>query len=91
MDNHDELAIATLGKLPGLGDPALVRTYYVHRVAKGGKDQMVTVKVFDHGPAVHPDSRFDCSATSDDGKGMSGNSARTIDAALAIAHWFDLD
>ena len=86
---EDIKAIEMLGKLE-LRNPALVRNYFAHRIAKSGLDQLVTIKIFDNGPS-NPDSRFTCLVESDDGKKASGNSANAIEAALAIVHWHKLD
>jgi len=56
-----------------------------------GEPQTVTVKLFDLGPKAQPDLRYYCEATSAEGKTATGNNAATIEDAIAIAHWNDID
>jgi anti-sigma regulatory factor (Ser/Thr protein kinase) len=52
----------------------------------------VTVRILDQGPDCSPpENRFACDVTQDDGKKAGGNNARTIDEAIGIVHWQDLD
>lgn len=53
--------------------------------------QTVTVKLLDLGPTAQPDLRYYCEATSEEGKSATGNNAGTIEEAIAILHWNDLD
>jgi hypothetical protein len=90
MDSEDALALKVLSKIVDGHPSYLIRTYEAHRVSKDGTDHMITVKVTDRGPEEEYD-RYDCEAFSDNGKSASGNSARTIDEALAVVHWYELD
>jgi hypothetical protein len=67
-----------------------VSEYVLHREKKGGATQTVTVKVFDGGPERR-DLRYHAEAHGDDGTFATGNAAESVDLALAIVHWDELD
>jgi hypothetical protein len=62
-----------------------------YRTAKNGESQKVEVDIFDAGPNVNSILRYHCVATTEDGKRATGNAAESVDIALAIVHWGDLD
>lgn len=52
----------------------------------------VSVRILDQGPDCSiPENRFICEVTQDDGKEAGGNPARTVDEAIGIVHWENLD
>jgi hypothetical protein len=55
-----------------------------------GEDQEVAVDILDMGSGTG-DSRYSCIATTKDGKMATGNPASSIDVAISIVHWYDLD
>jgi hypothetical protein len=59
-----------------------------HRESAG--THTVDVEITDMGES-NPNARYSVIATQDDGKTASGNSGRTIQEALAMVHWFNLD
>jgi hypothetical protein len=59
-----------------------------HRESAG--THTVDVDITDMGQS-NPNARYSVIATQDDGKTASGNSGRTIQQALAMVHWFNLD
>ena len=58
------------------------RAYY-------GEDE-ITIEIEDD-PSQHQTSRYRCVVTSRDGRRATGNPASDPEAAIAIAHWWDLD
>lgn len=56
----------------------------------GGDYQKVTLEVFDMGPEKES-IRYSCRAISEEGREAHGNPAESIDVALSIVHWDDLD
>jgi len=53
---------------------------------------LVTVRILDQGPdCSSPEIRFACDVVQDDGKKAGGNNASTLDEAIAIVHWEELD
>ncbi|MDQ1636812.1 MAG: hypothetical protein QOF62_151 [Pyrinomonadaceae bacterium] len=64
-----------------------VTTFTGHRNGK-----TVTIRILDQGPdCPNPSERFACEVIQDDGKEAGGNNARTIDEAIGIVHWENLD
>ena len=52
----------------------------------------VIVSLLDLGPNCDkPQLRFVCKVEQEDGKKATGNNAATIDEAIAIVHWSELD
>ena len=66
-------------------------SFECYRKAKDGSEQEVLVEILDAGPDVDPQRRYQCVATTKDGKIATGNPAASIDVALSIVHWHDLD
>jgi hypothetical protein len=67
-----------------------VHSFEGYRETADGSNQEVNVKILDMGPgAAH--LRYSVKATSEDGKVARGNPAGTIDEAIAITHWIELD
>lgn len=89
MTQEDEIALNVLKKMPGFIDVLHRSTFWCHRRTKSGADQVVTVEILDAGPGKSP--RFWVSAKSDDGKEASGNAQDTLNNALALVHWYQLD
>ena len=69
---------------------AHVTMFQGRRKNSKGEPQTVTVKLLDLGPTAQPDLRYYCEATSE-GKSATGNNAATIEEAIAIVHWNQLD
>jgi hypothetical protein len=61
------------------------------RNAKNGNTQTVTVKILDAGQNIDPNFRYQCFATSDDGRTATGNPDSSIEDALTCMHWEHLD
>jgi hypothetical protein len=60
------------------------------RTAKGDSQEVI-VTVNDAGPNAEPNHRYYCTAQSDDGKIVTGNTAASPADAIAIAHWQKLE
>ena len=60
------------------------------RQSKEGEHQRVTIKISDNGELGSP-IRFSCSATTSEGKSAAASSAPSLDQAIALTHWDDLD
>lgn len=56
-----------------------------------GEMQTVEVTILDAGPDGDPQLRYRCVATTQDGKMATGNPADSIDMAVMIVHWQELD
>ncbi|MEJ7872261.1 MAG: hypothetical protein WKF67_08365 [Rubrobacteraceae bacterium] len=89
MDGHD--AIRRLTNLAGIFEVSEVHTFQCYRNRKDGSIQEVEVKIMDAGPDANAGTRYSVVATSEDGKAASGNSPESVQTALAILHWYDLD
>jgi len=65
-------------------------SFWGYRRNAKGEEQEVSVDILDMGSEAG-DARYSCVATTSDGKFATGNSASSIDVAISIAHWSDLD
>lgn len=88
MDSYR--AINELRKHAGFFEVYEVTTFQAYRRTKAGGTQDVKIEILDAGPDADQE-RYMCIATSDDGKTAAGNSADSIDVAVAIVHWYKLD
>ncbi len=66
-------------------------SFECYRKAKDGSEQEVLVEILDAGSDVDPQRRYQCVATTKDGKIATGNPAASIDVVLSLVHWQDLD
>jgi hypothetical protein len=53
--------------------------------------QCVTVEIFDCGATVAPDLRYFAVAITDDGVRADSNNAPSVEVAISLLHWTDLD
>lgn len=91
MDIEDEQALDVLRlQMSGVLQVQLKKEYLVQRKLENDDVQKVTVEILDAGPNVDPQRRFKCIARAADGRTAAGNSAKTIETALALVHWRDL-
>jgi hypothetical protein len=92
MMNPDTIR-ASLLKQHGLNMEEIyqVTTFRCYRTAANGVPQTVIVNVLDAGPDVPSDLRYSCVALTQEGHFAAGNPGGTIDEALAIVHWGQLD
>lgn len=67
-----------------------VRYFEGYRDTADGSPQTVHIKIYDGGPEAG-DMRYSCEATTESGKVTRGNEAESIDVALAITRWNELD
>lgn len=67
-----------------------VTTFRGYRTTSTGESQLVIVDILDLGPDAR-DFRYSCHALTEDGRFATGNPADSIDHALSIVHWDDLD
>lgn len=67
-----------------------VTEYQGYREDHQGRHQEVTIRILDAGPETEV-ARYHVYAQSTDGRGATGNPAHSIDLALALVHWGDLD
>lgn len=86
----DAEILECLKRVAGISDAYLRREFTVFRETQDGDLQEVTVVVLDAGPS-RKGARFHVFATTEDGGRASGNPAESLDSALAIVHWSDLD
>ena len=61
-----------------------------YRRNANGEVQEVSVDILDMG-SESGNARYSCVATTNDGKMATGNPASSIDLAISIVHWYDLD
>lgn len=67
-----------------------VHSFEGYRDTGSGQPQTVHVKVFDAGPGAGA-QRYAVEARTEDGKVTRGNEAESVDTALAITRWNELD
>ena len=79
-----------LREMGKMKEVAHVTTFKCYRDIRGVGLKEVTVEILDHGPEVGV-TRYICNATTEDGTTATGNGADSIDTAIAIVHWGDLD
>ena len=65
-------------------------SFWGYRRNAKGEVQEVSVDILDMGSEAG-DARYSCVAKTDDGKTATGNPASSIDVAISIVHWYDLD
>ena len=82
--------IEHLKSLPRISEAYHVTTFECVREARDGSPRIVTVEIHDAGEGVDY-SRYAAVVRSDDGRAASGNRADSVEAALSIVHWHDLD
>jgi hypothetical protein len=68
-----------------------VTTFRCYRRTRAGEVQAVIIDVLDMGLDAPGDLRFSCHAITEDGRFAGGNPGRTLEEALAIVHWNQLD
>ena len=68
-----------------------VRTFRAYRNTKDGGVHAVAAEILDSGPRVERDLRYSCMSTADDGSTAVGNHEASLETALAVAPWSDLD
>ena len=85
-------ALDWLSQQPDMSEPRrLVGTYRAERTPPGGGSSFaVTITVWDAGPGAGI-YRYSVEARADGGRVATGNPERTIEAALSLVHWQDLD
>ena len=62
-----------------------------YREARDGRHQKVVITILDAGENAPAGLRYHCVARSEDGKQASGNSSESLESALAMVHWGNLD
>ena len=86
------LAIHALKEIAHMSEVDQVTTFECYRDLPRGGVQRVIVEILDAGRAARPAGRYSCRARTKDGKAQAfGNTADSIEAAIAVVHWFDLD
>jgi hypothetical protein len=89
MDTNEIMSF--LKGIADISDVAHKTTFRCFRKAKDGTEQELIVDVYDHGTTVDSGVRYYCRATSENGNTAHGNSAKSVEEALAILHWSELD
>ena len=68
-------------------EPAHVTTFRAYK-----DNELVIIEIWDHGPDFHtPEYRYFCMATMEDGRKASGNGGLTVQDALDMVQWNELD
>ncbi len=75
----------------GFFEVSHVTSFDCHRVAKDGTGQEVRVEILDAGLEVDPYLRYQCVATTKDGKVVTGNPDSSIDGVIYTVQWHRLD
>ena len=65
-------------------------TGHRHCKGEGGADKEITIEVLDRGPS-YPSDRFMVEVVDKDGRIAGGSTGETVDVAMQIAHWEELD
>jgi hypothetical protein len=86
----------TIAKLKGLKGAKIFEAYHcttirAYRKRRDGVSQELTIEILDAGPDVGSANRYSCTVSAANGKKAIGNAAESIDAALDVVHWVDLD
>ena len=68
-----------------------VTMFEAHRRLPTGRSEPVTIKILDSGESTNPQVRYAVDVTTADGRLATGYNARTVEAALALVQWSDLD
>lgn len=90
MDSREILKLLEIdGGMEGVSEIKLFEGYRKNKKNQREKDE-VTVKILDMGPD-HPKNRYACVATSKNGKEATGNSDSTLEGAIGLVHWNNLD
>ncbi len=73
-------------------EPYEVKQFCGYRNAKDGEHKKIEITILDMGEDCdNPMIRYACQVKQEDGKKATGNNAPTVDEAIAIVHWTDLD
>jgi len=80
-----------LSKRGGVYELYHVSTFKGHRKARNGEDHLVTVEVWDAGPNQNNHRYFVEVRDEDAGTTATGNPESTIERALDMTHWAELD
>ena len=93
MDEHDvQKAIKKLREVvPGRPEVYQKTEFQCYRTRKDGSVQDVTVTIHDAGMNSPADLRYHVQAEADDGAKATGNPGNSIEVALSIVHWGNLD
>ena len=83
-------ALAVLKKLDRFSEVYRRHEFYAVRRTASGDTQEVTIEILDAG-SDDRHTRFHVYAEAKDGAYASGNPGGTIEEALAVVHWADLD
>lgn len=86
-DVHEEGVKFLKAALPG-AEVYAVYDYEVVRRTRDGRSQAVKVRILDEG--YGSGTRFQVSATSDDGKRVGGNAHASLETAIMTVHWGEL-
>ena len=93
LDEHDvQNAITKLREVvPGRPEVYEKTEFSCYRTRKDGSMQNVTVTILDAGINSPANLRYHVHAEADDGAKATGNPENSIETALSIVHWGDLD
>lgn len=81
--------ITEIKKVTGIFEVHHKTVFECYRKTKSGGTQEVTVEISDMGEDEGT-RRYSCVATSE-GKVAKGNAERSVELALSVVHWQDLD
>lgn len=91
MDEANEANVMKqLKKYAGFFEVHHKTSFLGYRRKANGEEQEVSVDVFDRGSEAG-NSRYSCSVTPEDGEMVTGNSASSIEEAISVVHWWELD
>ena len=90
MTNQNE-AIKAIRQYANAHEVYQKTSFECSRLTSTGTHQTVTVEILDAGSQVNPELRYQCVVTRQDGRQTTGNTASSIEDALSIVHWTELD
>lgn len=61
------------------------------RKVRGGETHSIAIEIMDAGPQADSQMRYVCQLKTHDGQTKSSNPEETIEMAISMAHWMDLD
>ena len=87
---HESRALNCLKKMAGIFEASRTTTYTCSRKTRAGTVQEVRVDILDAGPD-NPDARYRVVALSETGKRASGKAGHSIEVAVGMVPWWNLD
>lgn len=91
--NPDAIRTLLARRVPGVDAAEIyhVLKFRCHRQTGNGESQAVILEVSDAGPDALREYRYNCVAVTEEGHFATGNGGPTLELALSVVHWNELD